>query len=64
MDNWTISRRIIASLCTMALITLALGVFALWQVTGLSHGIAYLADDALPSVLSLGEAGNLSGQPD
>jgi methyl-accepting chemotaxis protein len=60
MDNWTISRRIIASLFTVALITLALGVFALWRVMGLSHDITYLADDALPSVLSLGEAGNLS----
>jgi methyl-accepting chemotaxis protein len=44
----------------MALITLALGLFALWRVMGLSHDITYLADDALPSVLSLGEAGNLS----
>jgi methyl-accepting chemotaxis protein len=60
MNNWTISRRIIAGFTTMVLITVALGVFALWRLTGISQNIAYLADNTLPSVLLLREAGDVS----
>ena len=60
MNNWTISRRIIAGFITMLLITVALGVFALWRLTGLAQDIAYLADNTLPSVLLLGEVGSRS----
>ena len=60
MNNWTISRRIIAGFITMLLITVALGLFALWRLTGLAQNIADIADNTLPSVLSLGEIANLS----
>ncbi len=60
MNNWTISRRIIAGFTTMVLIAVALGLFALWRLTGLAQNIAYLADNTLPSVLLLREAGNRS----
>ena len=36
MKNWTISRRIIVGFATMLLIIIALGVFALWRMVGLS----------------------------
>ena len=60
MNNWTISRRVIAGFATMLLIIIALGVFALWRLTGLAQNIADLADSSLPSVLSLEENANLS----
>jgi methyl-accepting chemotaxis protein len=60
MNNWTISRRIIAGFTTMVLITVALGVFALWRLTGLAHNIADVADNSLPSVVALGDIANLS----
>jgi methyl-accepting chemotaxis protein len=60
MNNWTISRRIIAGFTIMLLITVVLGVFALWRLTGLAQDIAYLADNTLPSVLILREAANVS----
>jgi hypothetical protein len=59
MNNWTISRRVIAGFATM-LIIIALGVFALWRLNGLAQNIADLADSSLPSVLSLEENANLS----
>jgi methyl-accepting chemotaxis protein len=60
MNNWTISRRVIAGFATMLLLIVALGVFALWRLTGIAENMAYLADNTLPSVLLLSEAGNLS----
>ena len=56
MNNWTISRRVIAGFATMLLIIIALGVFALWRLTGLAQNIADLADSSLPSILSSGNA--------
>ena len=44
----------------MLLIIIALGVFSLWRLTGLTQNIAYLADNALPSILLLEETANLS----
>ena len=64
MNNWTISRRVIAGFATMLLIIVALGVFALWRLMGLAQNIAYLADSSLPSVLMLNEAcQHFPGQP-
>ena len=60
MNNWTISRRVIAGFATMLLIIIALGVFALWRLTGLAQNIADLADSSLPSMLLLKEAANVS----
>jgi methyl-accepting chemotaxis protein len=60
MNNWTIARRIIAGFIIMVLITVALGVFALWRLTGLAQNVADIADDSLPSVVALGEIANLS----
>ena len=60
MNNWTISRRVIAGFATMLLIIIALGVFALWRLTGLAQNISELADVSLPSVLVLREAANVS----
>ena len=60
MNNWTISRRVIAGFATMLLIIIALGVFALWRLTGLAENIAYVADNSVPSILTLSEAANIS----
>jgi methyl-accepting chemotaxis protein len=60
MNNWTISRRIIAGFMTLLLISAVLGVFALWRLTGLAQNIADIADNSLPSVVALGEITNLS----
>ena len=60
MNNWTISRRVIAGFATMLLIIIALGVFALWRLTGLAQNVADLADSSLPSVLLLNEASKVS----
>ena len=54
MKTWTISRRVIAGFATMLLIIIALGVFSLWRLTGLAQNLAYLADNALPSILLRG----------
>ena len=55
MNTWTISRRVIVGFATMLLIIIALGVFSLWRLTGLTQNLAYLADNALPSILLLEE---------
>ena len=60
MNNWTISRRVIAGFAVMLLIIVALGVFALWRLTGLAQNVADLADRSLPSVLLLNEASKVS----
>ena len=60
MKTWTISRRVIAGFATMLLIIIALGVFSLWRLTGLAQNLAYLADNALPSILLLEESASLS----
>jgi len=51
MNDWTISRRVIAGFAVMLLIIIALGLFALWRLTALAQNIADLADRSLPSVL-------------
>jgi methyl-accepting chemotaxis protein len=58
MNSWTISRRIIVGFATLVLITVALGVFALWRLMGIAADAAYVADNTLPSVLLLREVGN------
>jgi methyl-accepting chemotaxis protein len=58
MNSWTISRRIIVGFATLVLITVALGVFALWRLTVIAEDAAYVADNTLPSVLLLREVGN------
>ena len=60
MNNWTISRRVIAGFAVMLLIIVALGLFALWRLTGLAQNVADLADRSLPSVLLLNEASKVS----
>ena len=60
MNNWTISRRVIAGFAVMLLIIIALGVFALWRLTALAQNVADLADRSLPSVLLLNEASKVS----
>ena len=60
MNNWTISRRVIAGFAVMLLIIIALGVFALWRLTGLAQNVADLADRSSPSVLLLNEASKVS----
>jgi methyl-accepting chemotaxis protein len=60
MNNWTISRRIIAGFITLVVFAVALGAFALWRLTGLAQDIVYLADNSIPTVLTLSEAANVS----
>ena len=49
MNNWTISRRIIAGFVTLVVFAVALGAFALWRLTGLAQDIGYLADNSIPT---------------
>ena len=60
MHTWTISRRIIVGFTVIVLITIALGLFSLWRLTGLSENITLVADNTLPSILLLEETANLS----
>jgi methyl-accepting chemotaxis protein len=60
MHTWTISRRIIVGFTIIVLITIALGVFSLWRLTGLAGDVAVLADNSIPSLLLLREAANVS----
>jgi methyl-accepting chemotaxis protein len=57
MNSWTISRRIISGFAAMVLIVIALGVFAIWRGQALNRAIAVLAENALPSVLTLRACG-------
>lgn len=60
MNSWTISRRISAGFASVLIITLLLGVFALWRLHSLREDLTELADNSLPSVLLLNETGSLS----
>ena len=60
MNHWTISRRVIAGFAAMLLIIVTLGVFALWRLMGLAEDIVYVADNSVPSILTLREAANIS----
>lgn len=53
MNSWTISRRIIFGFTAMLVISAVLGGFALWRMEGLSKSIRLLADNTLPSILTL-----------
>ena len=55
MNSWTISRRIIFGFAAMLLISIALGAIALWRLSGVSQSVAHLADNTLPSVLTMRE---------
>ncbi len=55
MNSWTISRRIIFGFAAMLLFSAALGTVALWRMAGLSRAVAVLADNTLPSILTLRE---------
>jgi methyl-accepting chemotaxis protein len=60
MNSWTISRRIIFGFAAMLLISAALGGFALWRLESLNRSIGLLADNTLPSVLTLNECAALA----
>ncbi|MEN9678239.1 MAG: hypothetical protein RIS76_4135 [Verrucomicrobiota bacterium] len=60
MKTWTISRRIILGFATILLITAVLGVFALWRLNGIHQKLVELADNTLPSVLTMNECAALS----
>jgi len=53
MKSWTISRRIISGFTVMLLIVIGLGSFAIWRAQSLKGAISLLADNSLPSVLTL-----------
>jgi len=53
MNSWTISRRIIFGFAAMLLIVIALGSFAIWRGQSLKQAISLLADNSLPSILTL-----------
>src|SRR5580765_2916708 len=53
MNSWTISRRIIFGFAAMLLISVVLGAIALWRLSGVSQSVSNLADNTLPSVLTL-----------
>jgi methyl-accepting chemotaxis protein len=55
MNSWTISRRIIFGFAAMLLIAVVLGAVALWRLAGVSQSVAQLADNTLPSILTLRE---------
>jgi methyl-accepting chemotaxis protein len=60
MNSWTVSRRIAFGFAAMVLISAVLGLFALWRLEKLSESLALVADNTLPSVLTLNEVAGLS----
>jgi methyl-accepting chemotaxis protein len=60
MNSWTISRRIIFGFAAMLLISVVLGAIALWRLQGINQSVVELADNTLPSVLTLDECAALS----
>ena len=60
MNSWTISRRIILGFSAMVLLCAALGAFALWRLEKLTNSLAVVADNTLPSVLTLNECASVS----
>jgi methyl-accepting chemotaxis protein len=60
MNSWTISRRIVAGFLAMVAISAALGFFAMARLDGTSRALALIADDVLPSVITLDECASLS----
>jgi methyl-accepting chemotaxis protein len=55
MNSWTISRRIIFGFAAMLLFSVVLGAIALWRLSGVSQSVSNLADNTLPSILTLRE---------
>ena len=55
MNSWTISRRIIFGFAAMLLISVVLGAIAIWRLSGVSRSVTNLADNTLPSILTLRE---------
>jgi methyl-accepting chemotaxis protein len=53
MKSWTISRRIIFGFAAMLVIVIGLGSFAIWRAQSLKEAISLLADNSLPSILTL-----------
>ncbi|MBL9172935.1 MAG: MCP four helix bundle domain-containing protein [Verrucomicrobiales bacterium] len=60
MNSWTISRRISVGFASLLVITLLLGVFALWRLHSLREDLTEMAGNSLPSIMLLGESGALS----
>jgi len=60
MNTCTISRRIRVGFATMVLLCAVLGGFALWRLEKLTNSLAVVADNTLPSVLTLNEVASLS----
>jgi methyl-accepting chemotaxis protein len=60
MNSWTISRRILFGFAAMVVLCAVLGAFALWRLENLADSVALVADNTLPSVLTLNECASLS----
>jgi methyl-accepting chemotaxis protein len=60
MNSWTISRRIIFGFSAMLLLCATLGAFALWRLEKLTNSLAIVADNTLPSVVTLNEIASQS----
>jgi methyl-accepting chemotaxis protein len=60
MKSWTISRRIVFGFATMVLITAALGIFGLCQLQNASSSLVLIAENSMPSVLTLSEVAGLT----
>lgn len=60
MKHWTISRRISLGFAAVLSITFLLGMFALWRLQELRQDLEEVADNTLPSVLTLNESAALS----
>ena len=60
MNSWTSSHRIIVGFAAMLVIAAALGGFALWQLERISRSVEVLADNTLPSALTLNECAALT----
>jgi len=60
MNSWTVSRRIIFGFSAMLVISVVLGAIALWRMQGINQSVLQLADNTLPSVLTMDECAALS----
>jgi methyl-accepting chemotaxis protein len=53
MSSWSIPRRIALGFLALSLVSLALGLLGLWSVVAINDSVVIMADNSMPSVVSL-----------
>jgi methyl-accepting chemotaxis protein len=53
MNSWPLPRRIQAGFALLVLVALLVGVLSLWRIVGIGRNVSMLADNAVPSIVSM-----------